>query len=57
MNRVILAKALQVYASNQTLHLRTKGGDFEITPKVAWDVMKASGQWRQKRRKNNPAKK
>jgi hypothetical protein len=51
LNRVILAKALQVYASNQTLHLKTKDGDFEITPRVARDVMKASGRWPSKRLK------
>jgi hypothetical protein len=53
LNRVILAKALQVYASNQTLHLKTKDGDFEITPRVAKDVMKASGQWPSKRLKKD----
>jgi uncharacterized membrane protein YsdA (DUF1294 family) len=51
LNRVVLAKALQVYASNQTLHLKTKDEDFEITPRVAKDVMKASGQWPSKRLK------
>jgi hypothetical protein len=53
LNRVILAKALQVYASNQTLHLKTKDGDFEITPQVARDVMKVSGQWPSKRLKKD----
>lgn len=48
MNRVILAKALQVHASNQTMHLKTKEGDFEITPRVARDVMKASEKWPKK---------
>ena len=57
LNRVILAKALQVYASKQTLHLMTRDGDFEITPQVARDVMKASGQWPQKRLKKKPTKK
>ena len=45
MNRVILAKALQVHASKQTLHLKTEAGDFEITPPVALDILKASGKW------------
>jgi hypothetical protein len=45
LNRVILAKALQVYASNETLHLKTEDEDFEITPRVASDVMKVSGNW------------
>jgi len=56
-NRVILAKALQVYASNETLHLKTKDGDFEITPLVAREVMKASGQWPQKKLGKESSKK
>ena len=44
MNRVILTKALEVYASNQTLHLHTKESNFEITPAVARDVMRAAGR-------------
>ncbi len=46
LNRVILAKALQVYASNQTLHFKTEKEDFEITPRVAIDVIRASGQYK-----------
>ena len=57
MNRVILAKALQVHASNQTMHLKTKDGDFEITPRVARDVMKASGKWPAKKPKVRREKK
>lgn len=45
LNRVILAKALQVRASDQTVHLKTEAGDFEITPPVAFDILKASGKW------------
>jgi hypothetical protein len=45
LNRVILTKALQVCASNETLHLKTEDEDFEITPRVASDVMKVSGNW------------
>ena len=45
LNRVILTKALQVHASNQTMHLKTKDGDFEITRRVASDVIRASGKW------------
>lgn len=52
LNRVILTKALQVNASNRTMHLKTKDGDFEITPLVARDVMKASGKWPVKKVKN-----
>ena len=48
LNRVILAKALQVYASNQTLHFKTEKEDFEITPRVALDVIRASGQYTKK---------
>jgi uncharacterized membrane protein YsdA (DUF1294 family) len=48
LNRVILAKALQVYASNQTLHFKTEKEDFEITPRVAIDVIRASGQYTKK---------
>ncbi len=44
LNRVILAKALEVYASNQTLHFKTREGDFVITPPVARDVMRAAGR-------------
>jgi len=53
LNRVILAKALQVYASNQTLHLKTKDGDYEITPLVARDLMKTSGHWPSERLKKD----
>lgn len=49
LNRVILAKALQVRASNQTMHLKTEAGDFEITPPVALDILKASGKWPMKK--------
>lgn len=45
LNRVILTKALQVYASNQTMYLKTKDGDFEISRRVASDVIRASGKW------------
>jgi hypothetical protein len=57
LNRVILAKALEVYASNQTLHFKTRAGDFEITPPVARDVMRAAGRLPTKTRKKKPAKK
>jgi hypothetical protein len=56
LNRVILAKALQVYASNQTLHFKTEKEDFEITPRVARDVIRASGQYPRKIRKKNRAR-
>ena len=58
LNRVILTKALQVHASNQTMHLKTEDGDFEITPRVARDIMKASGKWPSKKaKKRKPPKK
>lgn len=52
LNRVILTKALQAYASNKTMHLKTKDGDFEITPRVARDVMKASEKWLPRNRRS-----
>jgi uncharacterized membrane protein YsdA (DUF1294 family) len=55
LNRVILAKALQVYASNQMLHFKTEREDFEITLRVATDVMRASGQYPRKTRKKSRA--
>ena len=45
LNRVILVKALQVYASNRTLNFKAVKGDFEITPRVAKELMNASGKW------------
>ena len=51
LNRVILTKALQVYASNRTMHLKTRDGDFEITRRVAVDVITASGKWPAKKLK------
>lgn len=57
LNRVILTKALQVYSSKQTMHLKTKDEDFEITPRVAHDVMKASGKWLTKKVKKLKAPK
>ena len=58
LNRVILTKALQVYASNQTMHLKTKDGDFEITRRVASDVIRASGKWPAKKlKKQKPQQK
>ena len=51
LNRVILTKALQVHASNQTMYLKTKDGDFEITRRVASDVIRASGKWSAKKLK------
>ena len=42
LNRVILAKALMVYASGQTMHFKTEKEDFEITPRVARDVMRVA---------------
>lgn len=44
LNRVILAKALQVHASGQTMQFRTRKEVLEITPQSAEDVMRASGQ-------------
>jgi len=57
LNRVILAKALEVYASNQTLHFKTREGDFAITPPVARDVMRAAGRLPAKSRRKKQAKK
>jgi hypothetical protein len=56
MNRIILTKALEVYASNQTLHLHTREGDFEVTPLVARDVMRAAKRLPVSTRKKKPAK-
>jgi hypothetical protein len=55
LNRVILAKALMVYASDQTMHFKTGKEDFEITPRVAKDVMRAAGQLPRKTRKKSRA--
>jgi len=45
LNRVILTKALMAYASNQTMSFKTEKEDLKITPRVARDVMRASGQY------------
>lgn len=44
LNRVILAKALQVHASGQTVEFRTEKENLSITPRAAEQVIKASGQ-------------
>ena len=55
LNRVILAKALMVYASDRTMHFKTEKEDFEITPRVAKDVMRAAGRLPMKARKKSRA--
>ena len=50
---MILAKALMVYASDQTMHFKTEKEDFEITPRVAKDVMRAAGRLPAKARKKS----
>jgi len=52
---VILAKALMVYASDRTMHFKTEKEDFEITPRVAKDVMRAAGRLPMKARKKSRA--
>jgi hypothetical protein len=42
LNRVILAKALMVYAAARTMHFRTRKEDLEITPRGAVDVMRVA---------------
>jgi uncharacterized tellurite resistance protein B-like protein len=49
LNRVILAKALVVHASNKPALLKTVKEEFDITPKVAEDIMRAAGFFDKKR--------
>lgn len=48
LNRVILAKALFVHSSGKPALFRTAKERFEITPKVAEDIMKAAGFFEKK---------
>ena len=50
LNRVILAKALIVHASGKPALFKTSKERFEITPKVANDIMKAAGFFEKKQR-------
>jgi hypothetical protein len=49
LNRVILAKALVVYSSGKPALLRTVKEEFEITPKVAADIIRAAGLFDKRR--------
>jgi hypothetical protein len=49
LNRVILAKALVVHSSGKPALLKTVKEEFEITPKVAEDIMRTAGFFDKKR--------
>jgi uncharacterized tellurite resistance protein B-like protein len=49
LNRVILAKALVVHSSGKPALLRTVKEEFEITPKVAADIIRAAGLFDKRR--------
>ncbi len=53
LNRVILAKALVVHSSGKPALLKTAKEEFEITPTVAEDIMRAAGFFTKSVRKHS----